>query len=101
MYSFKKRFRRYLKYSPPHPDKAVHKCENQILAEILWFLFLMIKKLKLFKHLTQHLADLLNTDNPYFGDMVDRIYPPELQLNKANVSNTEAPFLDLHLSVSN
>ena len=28
-------------------------------------------------------------------------YPPELQLNKANISDTEAPFLDLHLSVAN
>ena len=26
--------------------------------------------------------------------------PPELQLNKANTSDTEAPFLDLHLSIS-
>ena len=33
--------------------------------------------------------------------MVNRIYPPELQLNKANTSYTEAPFLDLHLSISN
>ena len=33
--------------------------------------------------------------------MVNQIYPPELQLNKANSSDTEAPFLDLHLSVSN
>ena len=33
--------------------------------------------------------------------MVHQIYPPELQLNKANISDTEAPFLDLHLSVSN
>ena len=33
--------------------------------------------------------------------MVNRIYPPELQLNKANTSDTEAPFLDLHLSFSN
>ena len=32
--------------------------------------------------------------------MVNRIYPPELQLNKANTSDTEAPFLDLHLSIS-
>ena len=31
----------------------------------------------------------------------DEIYPPELQLNKANTSDTEAPFLDLHLSISN
>ena len=33
--------------------------------------------------------------------MVNRIYPPELQLNKTNTSDTEAPFLDLHLSLSN
>ena len=33
--------------------------------------------------------------------MVNRIYPPELQLNKANTSDTEAPILDLHLSISN
>ena len=35
------------------------------------------------------------------NDSVNRIYPPELQLNKANTSDTEAPFLDLHLSISN
>ena len=33
--------------------------------------------------------------------MVSRILPPELQLNKANTPDTEAPFLDLHLSISN
>ena len=33
--------------------------------------------------------------------MVNQIYPSELQLNKANISDTEAPFLDLHLSVAN
>ena len=33
--------------------------------------------------------------------MVNRIYPPELQLNKANTSDTEDPFLDLHLSIPN
>ena len=33
--------------------------------------------------------------------MVNRIYPSELQLNKANTSDTEASFLDLHLSISN
>ena len=32
--------------------------------------------------------------------MVNHIYPSELQLNKANVSDTEAAFLDLHLSIS-
>ena len=33
--------------------------------------------------------------------MVNQIYPPELQLNKANASDTEAPFLNLHLPASN
>ena len=33
--------------------------------------------------------------------MVDRIYPAELQLNKAYSSDTEAPFLDLNLPMSN
>ena len=33
--------------------------------------------------------------------MVIQIYPSELQLNKANISDTEAAFLDLHLSISN
>ena len=46
-------------------------------------------------------TDLLNIDNPYFEGMVNRIYPPEMQLNKANTSVTEAPFLVLHLSISN
>ena len=40
-------------------------------------------------------------ERDYFEGMVNRIYPPELQLNKANTSDTEAPFLDLHLSISN
>ena len=33
--------------------------------------------------------------------MVNQIYLLELQLNKANTSDTEDPFLDLHLSISN
>ena len=44
---------------------------------------------------------LLNIDNIYFEHIVDRIYPAELQLNKANSSGTEASFLDLNLSISN
>ena len=46
-------------------------------------------------------TESLKSDNPYFEGMVNQIYPPELQLNKANISDTEAPFLDLHLSVAN
>ena len=33
--------------------------------------------------------------------MVRQIYPSELQLNKANTSDIEAAFLDLHFSISN
>ena len=54
-----------------------------------------------FKSTSRYLDDLLNIYNPYFEGMVNRIYPPELQLNKANTSDAEAPFLDLHLSISN
>ena len=41
------------------------------------------------------LDDLLNIDNPYFEQMVGQIYPTEFQLNKANSSDTEAPFLSI------
>ena len=53
-----------------------------------------------FNSTSRYLDDLLNIDNPYFEGMVNQIYPPELKLNKANTSDTEAPFLDLHLSIS-
>ena len=33
--------------------------------------------------------------------MVGQIYPTELQFNKANSSDTEAPFLDLNVSITN
>ena len=54
-----------------------------------------------FKSTSRYLDDLLNIDNPYFEGMVNHIYPAELQLNKANTSDTEALFLELYLSISN
>ena len=45
--------------------------------------------------------DILNINNVYFDNMVSQIYTSELQLNKANASDTKAAFLDLHLSISN
>ena len=57
--------------------------------------------IKAFNSTSRYLDDLSNIYNPYFEGMVNRIYPPELQLNKANTSDTEAPYLDLHLSFSN
>ena len=54
-----------------------------------------------FNSTSRYLDDLLNIDKPYFEQMVGQIYPTELQLNKANSSDTEAPFLDLNLSITN
>ena len=61
----------------------------------------MITRPTILRHSTQrldNLDDLLNIDNPYFEEMVNQIYPPRLQLNEANTSDTEAPFLDLFLT---
>ena len=49
---------------------------------------------------SRYLDDLLHIDNPYFEGMVNQ-NPPELQMNKTNTTDTEAPFLDLHLSIPN
>ena len=54
-----------------------------------------------FNSTSRYLDDLLNIDNPYFEQMVGLIYPNELQLNKANSSDTEASFLYLNLSITN
>ena len=61
------------------------------------------KQAEILQHLNQHLDiwTLLNIGNPDFEGMVNRTYPSELQLNKASTSETEAPVLDLHLSISN
>ena len=55
-----------------------------------------------FNSTSRYLDDLLNIDKPYFECMVNQVYPPELQLNKANTTDTkEASVLDLHLSIAN
>ena len=54
-----------------------------------------------FNSTSRYLDDLLNIDNIHFEHMVHRIYPAELQLNKANASDTEAAFLDINLSIHN
>ena len=54
-----------------------------------------------FNTLSRYLDDILNINNVYFDNMVNQIYPSELQLYKANACDTEAAFLDLHLSISN
>ena len=46
-----------------------------------------------FNSTSRYLDDLLNIDNLYFEGIVNQVYPPELQWNKANTSDTEAYFL--------
>ena len=48
-----------------------------------------------FNTTSRYLDDILNITNVYFDNMISQIYPSELQLNKANASDTEAAFLDL------
>ena len=45
-----------------------------------------------FNSTSRYLGDLLNIDYNFFDSMVNHIYPSELQLNKANISDTEALF---------
>ena len=45
-----------------------------------------------FNSTSRYLDDLLNIDNNFFDSTVNRIYPLELQLNKANVSDADASF---------
>ena len=54
-----------------------------------------------FNSTSRYLDDILNINNVYFDNMVSQIYPSDLKLIKANSSDTEATFLDLHLSISN
>ena len=51
-----------------------------------------LSDVKAFNSTSRYLDDLLNIYNPYFEGLVNRIYPSELQLNKANTSDTETPF---------
>ena len=49
---------------------------------------------------SRYLDSTLYINNVYFDNMISQIYPSELQLNKANTSDTKAACLDLHLSIS-
>ena len=51
-----------------------------------------------FNTTSRYFEDILSINNVYCDNMVSQIYPSELQLNKDNTSDTEAAFLDLHLS---
>ena len=46
-----------------------------------------------FTSTSRYLDDLLNIDANFLDSMVNHIYPSDLQLNKDNVSDTEASFV--------
>ena len=54
-----------------------------------------------FNTTSRYLDVNLNINNDYFDNRVSQLHPSELQLNKDNYYDTEAAFLDLHLSFSN
>ena len=53
-----------------------------------------------FSSTSRYLGDLFNIVNNFFDTIVNHICPSGFQLNKANVSDTQAIFLDLQLSIS-
>ena len=73
-----------------------------LVANMFWFAMLSLSDnnqtdiIEAFN--SGYLDDLLNIDNPHFIQMLGQLYPTELQLNKANSSDTEAPFLDLSIT---
>ena len=62
------------------------------MKEIPWSLSHGKIRLEAFNSISKYFDDLLHIDNIYFDQMVDRLYPTEFQLNKANSSDTEAHF---------
>ena len=52
-----------------------------------------------FNTISRYVDDILSINNLYFDNLLGHIYPSELQLNKANTSDTKAAFLDMHLSI--
>ena len=58
-----------------------------------WKYYFYSDVIEAFNSTSRYLDDLLNIDNNFFDSMVNHIYPTELQLYKANMSDTEASFL--------
>ena len=48
-----------------------------------------------FNNTYRYLDDILALNNPEFSNVMNEIYPKELQLNKANANNDHCPFFIL------
>ena len=53
------------------------------------YLFQRIPNLKFLNSISKYLDDILNIDNKFFDSMVNNILTSKLQLNEANVSDTD------------
>jgi hypothetical protein len=52
-----------------------------------------------FNNTSRYLDDILTMTNPYFDQLVSKIYPSELKLNKTNSSDVITSFIDLNISI--
>ena len=82
--------------SEEHKKYDLWSCQK-VTAALIYLLESVTKEkrydlIDAFNSTSRYLDDLLNIDNIHFEHMVHRIYPAELQLNKANASDTEAAF---------
>ena len=53
-----------------------------------------------FNDTSRYLDDIFTIETPAFAEHIPDIYPRELQLNKANMSDKETSFLDLNIKVA-
>ena len=47
----------------------------------------------------RYIDDVISLNNSRFGDIVDRIYPIELEIKDTANTNRSASYLDLHLEI--
>ena len=48
---------------------------------------------------SRYLDIILNINSIYFNNVISQVCPSELQLNRANTSDTEASLMDLHVAL--
>ena len=82
--------------APPVADLVLFCYERDFMMSL--FVENQSEIIEAFSSTSRYLDDLLNIDNTYLEGLISQIYAPELQLNKANSSDTGRVF-DLHLSI--
>jgi hypothetical protein len=57
------------------------------------------KAARSFNYTFRYIDDVLSLNNSRFGDIVDRIYPIELEIKDTTDTDRSASYLDLHLEI--